>query len=247
VLISPPEGSVDVIVPVYGAAAQFAACLASLERHTDLVRHRLVVIVDGDPGFDPAPLEALAARLGGSPESGVLVLRNSERRGFAASVNRGMALSRHDVVLLNSDTVVTRGWLEKLQDAALSHPAIATATPFSNNAGICSLPRFLEPNALPAGWELDAFADLVERASARQRPRLPTGVGFCLYIRRAAIDLFGPFDERAFGLGYGEESEFCFRARKAGWLNVLDDATFIWHVGQSSFGLSRRSRVDAAP
>ncbi len=234
-------GPVDVIVPVYGAVEELAACLASLERHTDLTRHRLVVVVDGDPALAAAAaLEEVAARCR------ALVLHNAARRGFVGSVNRGMALSRRDVVLLNSDTVVTRGWLEKLQQAALSDPTVATVTPFSNHATICSLPRFLEVNALPAGWGLDRFADLVERAAARERPRLPTGVGVCLYIRRAALDRLGLFDERTFGLGYGEESEFCVRASKAGWLHLLDDATFIWHAGQSSFGDSRRPRVRAA-
>lgn len=253
------SGAVDVIVPVHGAAEELAACLASLERHTDLQRHRLVVVVDGDPTFAAGPaLAAIAARCreaaevpgtaAGPPQEagGILVLHNLERRGFVSSVNRGMALSDRDVVLLNSDTIVTRGWLEKLQRAAASDPRIATVTPFSNNATICSLPRSLEVNALPTGWDLDAFAYLVERLAARERPRLPTGVGVCLYIRRPALDRLGLFDERAFGLGYGEESEFCTRALRAGWLHVLDDATFIWHAGQGSFGASRGPRVRAA-
>ncbi len=150
------------------------------------------------------------------------------------------------MVLLNSDTEVTAGWLDKLQEAAYSDPAIATVTPFSNNATIASLPRGAEVNALPTGWTVDAFAALVDRVATRERPRLPTGVGVCLYVKRKALDLLGPFDEARFGHGYGEESEFCFRALKAGLLNVLDDATFIWHAGQRSFGASRTPRVRAA-
>ncbi len=238
-----PPGPVDVIVPVYGAAAELAACLASLLRHTDLDRHRLVLVIDGPQGAD---VEAALAAVAGRPEAAVLVLRNPERRGFVGSVNRGMALSARDVTLLNSDTEVTAGWLAKLQEAAASHPAIATVTPFSNNATIASLPRSAEVNALPAGWSLDGFAALVERTAARERPRLPTGVGVCLYIKRQALDRLGPFDEERFGLGYGEESELCFRALKAGYLNVLDDATFIYHAGQRSFGASRPARVKAA-
>ncbi|MFY9823033.1 MAG: glycosyltransferase, partial [Thermoanaerobaculia bacterium] len=178
-----------------------------------------------------------------------LILRNPSRCGFVASVNlgmRGMAASNRDVILLNSDTEVTAGWLEKLQEAAYSDPAIATVTPFSNNATIASLPRGAEVNALPAGWTVDGFAALVEKVSTRERPRLPTGVGVCLYTKRKALNRLGLFDEARFGLGYGEESEFCFRALKAGFLNVLDDATFIFHAGQRSFGASRAPRVRAA-
>jgi GT2 family glycosyltransferase/glycosyltransferase involved in cell wall biosynthesis len=235
-----PPGPVDVVVPVYGAAAELAACLASLGRHTDLLRHRLVLVIDGPQGAD------VEAALAGQPAGEVLILRNPERRGFVGSVNRGMALSDRDVVLLNSDTEVTAGWLPRLQEAAASHPAIATVTPFSNHATIASLPRFAAVNALPTGWSADRFAALVERVAARERPRLPTGVGVCLYIKRKALDRLGLFDEERFGLGYGEESELCFRALKAGFLNVLDDATFIYHAGQRSFGASRSGRVKAA-
>jgi len=242
-----PPGAVDVVVPVYGAAAELEACLASLVRHTDLERHRLVLVIDGPQA--PEVEEALAP-VSGQPavkqENAVLILRNAARRGFVGSVNRGMGVSERDVTLLNSDTEVTAGWLEKLQEAAYSHPAVATVTPFSNNATICSLPRFVEVNALPAGWSVDRFAALVERVSARERPRLPTGVGVCLYIKRKALARLGLFDEASFGLGYGEESEFCMRALKAGYLHLLDDATFIYHAGQRSFGASRSPRVRAA-
>ncbi|MFL6195914.1 MAG: glycosyltransferase [Thermoanaerobaculia bacterium] len=235
--------SLDIIVPVYGAAAELRACLESVLRHTDLGRHRLVLVVDGPQ--DAAVEDALAITAG-QPAEAVLIERNAARRGFVGSVNRGMALSDRDVILLNSDTEVTAGWVEKLQEAAYSDPLIATVTPFSNNATIASLPRFAEANALPTGWSVDRFGELVERVSRRERPRMPTGVGVCLYIKRQALDRLGLFDEASFGLGYGEESEFCFRALKAGFLNVLDDATFIYHAGQRSFGSTRSSRVRAA-
>jgi len=211
--------------------------------HTDLGRHRLVLVIDGP---QEASVEEALSAVAGRPETEVLILRNPVRQGFVRSANRGMATSDRDVVLLNSDTEVTAGWLEKLQEAAYSDPAIATVTPFSNHATIASLPRFAEVNALPTGWSTDRFAALVERVSLRDRPRLPTGVGVCLYIKRQALDRLGRFDEASFGFGYGEESDFCFRALKAGFLNVLDDATFIYHAGQRSFGAVRSDRVRAA-
>ncbi len=251
-------GAIDVIVPVYGAAEALGRCLRSLAAHTDLTRHRLVLVLDGpQPGavaervaeicgeLTPGGAGATAATTA-TAAAGVVVLRQAERAGFVAAVNLGMAASGNDVVLLNSDTQVTAGWLEKLQRAAWSAPEIATVTPFSNSATICSLPRFLESNALPAGWDLERFARLVEERSQRVYPRLPTGVGVCLYIKRKALAALGPFDSASFGLGYGEESEFCMRALKAGYAHVLDDATFIFHEGHRSFGTSRRRRVAAA-
>lgn len=238
----PPDrqpGPVDVIVPVAGAPEAFARCLDSLLAHTDLdadlEKHRLIVVLDGPqpPAMPPLPERAL-------------VLENPERQGFVVSVNRGMSVSDRDVILLNSDTQVTAGWVGKLQEAAYSAPEIGTVTPFSNSATICSLPRFLETNALPAGWDVERFGRLVEARSLRVRPRLPTGVGVCLYIKRKALDGIGLLDEKSFGEGYGEESELCMRALKAGYAHVLDDATFIFHEGQRSFGARRGMRVRSA-
>ena len=246
-----PPGPVDVVVPVYGAPVELGRCLWSLAAHTDLACHGLLLVLDGP---QPEAVEAtirehLGEILDGPPDGqgrAARVIRLPERRGFVESVNRGMAESGRDVVLLNSDTQVTAGWLDKLQLAAYSAPEIATATPFSNSATICSLPRFLESNALPAGWGLEAFGRLVEERALRAYPRLPTGVGVCLYLKRKALTHLGPFDRRSFGLGYGEENEFCMRALKAGYAHVLDDATFVFHEGHRSFGASRRRRVAAA-
>lgn len=232
-----PPGPVDVIVPVYGAPDEFALCLASLLRHTDWSHHGLLVVLDG-PGQDTqaAACEAARPRLG----EALRVLANDARRGFVGSVNRGMSASSRDVVLLNSDTQVTSGWLEKLQAAACSAPEIATATPFCNDATLASLPEPFEANRLPAGHDLDGFAGLVERVAERRYPRLPTGVGVCLYVKRRALDVVGLFDE-GFGLGYGEENDFCWRALRAGFVHVLDDATFIWHAGHRSFSATRQA------
>jgi glycosyltransferase involved in cell wall biosynthesis/GT2 family glycosyltransferase len=234
---------VDIIVPVYGAFTELHRCLSSIDMQTNLARHRLIVVLDG-PGQIKAVriLDPMAQRLG----AGLLVLQNPKRRGFVASVNRGMACSSRDVVLLNSDTIVTERWLEKLQAAAYSAVDIATVTPFSNHATICSVPRFLAVNAIPSGHHVDSFARLVERCAARAYPRIPTGVGVCLYIKRRALNAVGVFDEAAFGLGYGEETDFCMRALAAGFVHVLDDATFVYHAGQRSFGAGWRGRVRAA-
>jgi len=224
-----------VIVPAAGAPEAFARCLETVLAHTDFERDRLIVVLDG-----PQPPEM--PRL---PER-ALVLENPERQGFVVSVNRGMSVSDRDVILLNSDTQVTAGWVGKLQKAAYSAPEIGTVTPFSNSATICSLPRFLETNALPTGWDVDRFGRLVEERSLRAYPRLPTGVGVCLYIKRKVLEGIGLLDAQSFGEGYGEESELCMRALKAGYSHVLDDATFIFHEGQRSFGARRGSRVKSA-
>jgi GT2 family glycosyltransferase len=233
---------VDVIIPVWNAPAELEVCLRSLQAWTDLSRHRLIAVLDG-PGQDQAR-QALDRLVDAG--ASVLVLENRENRGYVVSVNRGMAASHRDVVLLNSDTAVTRDWLERLSSAAYVSPSVATATPFSNNATLCSIPRPLVENDLPKGHDVDSFARLVEACSRRTYPRIPHGVGFCLFIKRAALQALGDFDEVTFGLGYGEEVDFCLRALKAGYVHVLDDATFVYHAGGRSFGGRKAALVQAA-
>ena len=239
----PGPRPVDVVLPVFGPSEDLARCLDSVRRHTDLTRQRLVVVADGPLWPEP---ERLVAALASRAPSGVVRLGGGDRVGYVASVNAGMRFSDRDVVLLNSDTEVTAGWVEKLRAAASSGPDVATATPFSNNATICSLPRPLVENALPAGHTVDSFAQLVEAASERRYPELPTAVGFCMYLRRDALEDVGPFDEARFGLGYGEENDFCERAGAKGWRHVLDDATFVFHRGGGSFGAESTVRIRRA-
>src|SRR5260221_8468864 len=153
-----------------------------------------------------------------------------------------MSASPYDVVLLNSDTVVTPRWLEKLVDAAYSSGDAGTVTPLSNHATLCSVPRPFVENLIPAGFDAATFGALVEEVSARSYHRVPTGVGVCFYIRRALIDDIGLFDVERFGLGSGEENDFCMRALARGWLNLVDDATFIYHAGHRSFGATRKAQ-----
>jgi GT2 family glycosyltransferase/glycosyltransferase involved in cell wall biosynthesis len=222
-----PSLGIDVIVPVYGAAAELAQCLASVEAYTDLGRHRLLLVIDGPQN---EPVEAV---LQAHPRA--RILRNDQRLGFVRSVNRGMRESTANVVLLNSDTIVTPRWLEKMLVAAASDVQIGTVTPFSNNATLCSIPQPFEDNLLPHGFDVNALAAVVERVSQHRYPRLPTAVGFCMFIRRVLIDAIGVFDEESFGHGYGEENDFCLRATQRGWTHVLDDATFVFHEGNRSF------------
>ena len=220
----------DVVVPIYNASSDVRACATSVLAHLrpDV---RLILIDDAspDPGIAEyfAELERLA-----HPQ--VVLLRNEKNLGFTGTANRGMQLSRANVVLLNSDTIVSRGWLDALMHCAATDPTIGTVTPFSNNAEICSFPRFCEDNPWPAGRDAEPTRAALAAAAVPTYPDLPTGVGFCLFLRRAMLDQIGIFDP-AFGAGYGEENDLCLRAANAGWRNVLADNAFVVHTGGRSF------------
>lgn len=221
---------VDIVIPVYNAVDDVRACVDSVLRHTD-ARHRVVLIDDASP--DPR-VAGLFAELASRGLAQLALLANPANRGFTATANRGMSLSRNDVVLLNSDTIVSAGWLAALVRCAESDPRIGTITPFSNNAEILSFPRFCVNNPWPGTDDPTPVARALAGAAVPSYPDIPTGVGFCLFIRRALIDDIGRFD-MAFGAGYGEENDFCLRAAAHGWRNVLADDAFVAHTGGRSF------------
>ena len=234
---------VDIIVPVYRGLEETLSCLESVVNNPQRHPYRLVIINDAspDPGMAPM-LEAFAAG-----HDHVELHHNTGNLGFVGTVNRGMALHpESDVVLLNSDTEVANDWLDRLLQAAGRNPDAATLTPFSNNATICSFPRFCHFNPLPAHWPLAELDRLFAESNAGEVLEVPTGVGFCMYIRRASLDAVGFFDEERFGRGYGEENDFCRRAEKAGWRNLLCCDTFVYHRGGVSFSSEQEARIERA-
>lgn len=216
-----------VIIPVYDAFEQLQACLDSLGRHSE----NADVLIINDASTDPGMIPYLQDWVSQSDRR--KLLNNESNRGFVHSVNRGMDAVRDDVVLLNSDTLVTPGWLESLARCLASDKTIATATPWSNNGEIVSFPSLCV--AAPVPDNLDQIADVFRSTDQAVYPELPTAVGFCMAINRLALEKLGNFDESTFGLGYGEENDFSMRAIDAGMRNVLCDDAYVAHHGGASF------------
>ncbi len=223
---------VCIVMPVFNGYECLKDCVESVFRNTDLTFHTLVVI--DDKSVDQRILPYLQRLNDGRNGRKIHMFVNSENMGFVRTINKGMRLSTEDVIILNSDTIVTKDWVEKLQRAAYSKPRIATATPLSNYVTINGIPRPFRFNRIPDGMDVDAFSEFLERISLRYYPEIPAGVGFCMYIKRDVLNHMGYFDE-GFGRGYAEETDFCMRALKEGFLHVLDDSTYIYHVGGVSF------------
>ncbi|PRF94645.1 glycosyltransferase family 2 protein, partial [Burkholderia multivorans] len=236
------DAVVDVLVPVYGGYDETMRCLYSVLRSQQSTAYRLLVINDGSPEGE------LVNELNTLAEKGLIDLRTlPENIGFVGACNIGMAdCPDHDVVLLNSDTEVYGNWLDRLREAAYREPNIATVTPLSNNAEICSYPKFIHDNWTDlelSDAELDCLAASVNAGGSVV---VPTGVGFCMYIRRACLDRIGLFDMAEFGRGYGEENDLCRRAVKDGWINILAPNIFVRHYGGASFGASKLARIASA-
>ena len=234
--LMPKRALVDVVIPVHDGLDVTLACLDSVL--PTLKRGYRVHVVD-DASLDPglaAILDKMAAR------KRIVLHRLSTNRGFPGAVNVGLraGLGR-DVVVLNSDTVVPPGWLEALADAAYSAPDIGTACPLSNDATILSYPdgRGGNPMADPS-----AVAALFRRANGAATVEIPVAVGFCMFIRHDCLATVGMLREDLFAQGYGEENDWCLRARHRGWRHVAVPGCFVAHHGGVSFGAARRHLLE---
>ncbi len=220
-----------IVVPVFNAYEALDICLGSLLK--TLPTNARVLLAD-DASTDPR-IPDLLVQFEQRATFDVSIVRRDMNLGFPGNCNAAFReTGASDVLLLNSDTIFTLGCLEKITQCAGMDAKIATITPWSNNAEICSYPKFCENNPLPENLEL--MAEAAAMISVEQLPELPTAMGFCMWIRRAALGQCGNFDAETFGRGYGEENDFCRRVAAMGWRNVMCVNAYVGHSGSASFG-----------
>lgn len=235
---------ITVIVPVYRDVALTVACIRSAMPGV-LAAGCANIVAINDDSPDMGMVNALNALVAEWPDH-ITVLHNPRNLGFVGTVNRGIRYcTTNDVVLLNSDVLLPDNWLERLVTDAYTSALVATVTPLSNNTTICTFPDFLQDNPLPFGMDTNQV-DSVFRVGRLPCIESPTGVGFCMYIKRQAIEKVGLFDEERFGRGYGEENDFCQRVIGAGMLNVISPNLFAFHQGGVSFGAEKAQLIENA-
>lgn len=235
---------IDIVIPIYNAYDFTDQCIKSVIKYTDLTKHNLILVED--KSSDEKVLPMLKKVVEDNNNLNIILLQNEENLGFVKTANKGMSYSdKNDVVLLNSDTEVTKGWLEKMTVCAYSNEHIASVTPLSNNGSICSIPNFGVDNELPKNLNLEEYAKLVEDCSYKRYPEISTAVGFCMYIKRIVLNEIGLLDSDTFGKGYGEENDLCYRALDYGYFHVLCDDTFVYHKGTQSFTEAKKDLINA--
>ena len=219
----------DVVVPVYNAVDDLERCVESVLTHTDF-RYRLVLIDDASP--DPAVATYFAA-LARRALPHVVLLRNRRNRGFPRTANRGMLLSRADVVLLNSDTVVTRGWFERARPLRGVVPDDRDRDAVLQQCGDLFVSAILREQRAGRRRRSGRFAARL-RAPLCRRTRATDGRGLLL-LYPARVDRCDRRVRSGFRPGYGEENDFCMRALAAGYRSVLCDDAYVLHLGGRSF------------
>lgn len=229
---------VTVIVPIYADYQATRACLDSLRHELHSGRYHALLINDASP--DPRIANYLS-RL--SHESCIEVLTNARNLGFVGSINHGLAqVTQGDVILLNSDTIVPPGFVDRLAAAARSSPDIGTVTPLSNNGEFTSFPKPYTANPLGSRRDVQRFDRIAARVNKGRLIDIPTGIGFCLYVTRACLDEVGLLSTE-FASGYLEDADLCLRARECGYRSVCAPSVYVGHAGSKSFRQEKRALV----
>ncbi len=202
----------DIIIPHYGVNPMLTAlvqnCLHSIRRYSQ--DYRVILVDNGSPDLH-AVKEELARHVH------TKLISNTQNKGFVAAANQGFLLASADyVVLMNNDTEAVQGWLEGMRAGFRLAPNVAAVGPRTTTKHSWQGRNtwFGPPRLLPATGML-AF--------------------FCTMFRRDVLDKVGLLDEQTFGVGLGDDSDYCQRLHLAGWRLAFAPDVVIPHHHRSTF------------
>jgi GT2 family glycosyltransferase len=212
---------VSIIIPAFNQLEFCRQCVEMLPR-TTTPPYKLILVDNGSTDGVGEYFDSVA---------GATVVHAGENRGFAGGVNLGIERAEGHTVLLNSDTLTPTGWLDRLTAALESNSDIGLAGPMTNYA---AGPQCIPNLAFDSMESVEAYSSQLaetERGKVRDVPKL---VGFCLMIRKEALEKIGVFDE-SFGIGNYEDDDYCMRAICAGYRVCIALDAFVFHYGSRTF------------
>jgi len=231
---------VTIVVPVYADWPSLKDCLKSLIEHVDK-KHSILIVNDSGPEADE--LEKSIKELI-SGQNNFIYERNSKNLGFVGTTNRAVKIldkTNNDILLLNSDTKVTKGFLEELTAVLNDNVKNAVVSPRSNNATLCTLPiSAAQKKGIKPERSYKLFLKIKNKLPRYNEA--PTAHGFCILIKRSVIKKYGLFD-KVFGRGYGEEVDFCQRIQKDGFKCLISNRSYVFHLEARSFTLEKKTEL----
>ena len=231
--------TVDIIIPVYNGFEFLEKLFNSIEAHT-FSPYRLIVVNDASPDSRVKPY--LQERLQNNKNS--IFIDHESNVGFLKSVNEAVTYTKNHFVLLNTDTEVPSFWLERLMYPILSMDNVASTTPFTNSGEIASFPKFVADNPIFDHMDVEILDEAFKEVNASEfYEEVPTGVGFCMGVNYKVSQSVGMFAEETFGKGYGEENDWCQRAIKAGYKNLIVPNLFVYHKHGGSFSSEEKAKL----
>ena len=217
----------SIVILTYNNLDFTRKCIESVERNTR-APHEIIVVDNSSTDGTQRWLQEMQEK-----ERIHVCILNKENVGFPAGVNQAInAAAGEYVLLLNNDTIVTKGWLERLIDVAESDQVIAIVGPMSNLVSGVQMDATAKYKDIGAMHEHAAAVARANRGITMQSPRVAF---LCTLIKKKVIDTIGGLDER-FTPGNFEDDDFCLRAQLAGFKTVVAKDVFIHHYGSKSFG-----------
>ena len=212
---------ISIIIPAFNQLDYCRQCLDALLAHTRQP-YRLILVDNGSTDGVGEFFDCVF---------GARVIHAGSNRGFAGGVNLGLAEAEGHVLLLNSDTLVPEGWLERLESALSQAGDIGIVGPMSNY--VCGEQQ-IDNLTFQSLEEINAFAGDLARRDAGVLQQTTRLVGFCMLIRDTVVRAVGPFDE-SFGIGNYEDDDYCLRAIAAGYRLCIAKDAFVFHYGGRTF------------
>lgn len=214
---------VSIIIVTYNNIHLTQQCLESIKKYTAYPNYEIIVVDNASTDGTVNYLESLETK------GEIRFIRNTENKGFSAANNQGIKASSGEyLVLLNNDTVVTRGWLTRMV-YYLNNSLIGLVGPVSNWVGneakIDTDYKSLE--------EMQQFAERYTLDNRGKSFEINMLAMFCLGMRRQLIDEIGLLDEN-FGIGSFEDDDFSYRVKQKGYRIVCAEDIFIHHEGMAS-------------
>ena len=224
-----PMGITSIVIVSYNTYEYTKQCIESIREYTKPGSYEILVVDNASTDATPDWLRE---------QTDVRSLFNVENAGFPKGCNQGMAIARGtEILLLNSDTIVTAHWLDNLLRALYSQDNIGAVSCMTN---CCANAQ--QVNAKYSDREgMQNFAAQYNHSNPACWRRWMTLVGFCFLFRRELYERLGGLDE-AFSPGNYEDDDYSLRIRRAGYELLLCQDTFIHHFGSVSF---RQARSEA--
>lgn len=231
--------NVTIVIPVYKDWTTLDICIASLKEHLS-PKHSVLILNDMSPEWELMERNILNAIKG---RNNFRYEKNEQNMGFVKTCNRALQLANPDtdIFLLNSDTQVTEGFLEEMQEVLYENERHGAVCPRSSNATLLTVPVRKNTTADFSAEASHAIYQQI-RPLLPRRTIIPTGVGFAMLIKRDVLNRFGLFDE-VYSPGYNEENDFCMRINQYGYSIVMANHAYVYHFESKSFE-GQRPKLD---